>query len=97
MNQESNLIRKGTAKVRERTRLRPWKVVAAIVLLFALLVLVKFVQQPSGAEASEAAFTCPQPPAPFVLEQNEFAEIGGQNVYVACAWVGGVPQESPLP
>lgn len=90
-------MRRGTAGIRERTHLRPWMVVAIIILFFAALVLVKFVQQPSGAEASEAAFTCPEPPAPFVLVQNEFAQVGGQNVYVACAWVGGVPQGSPLP
>ena len=76
-----------------RGRIRGWHIVGALLLMFALLVFVRsFSVEP--AEARGALIVCPQAPAPFVLRQNVLAEVSGETVYLACAWVGGA---DPLP
>lgn len=68
----------------------------ALLLMFACLFLVRsFSVEP--AEAMGASFTCPAAPAPFVLRQNVVADVDGEEIYIACAWVGGVPTDAPLP
>lgn len=80
-----------------RRRISPWVIVLVIVLLVTAAAIQAWAQTRSRTGTSTAAFVCPEAPTPFVLRENVFAEVGGEQVYIACAWVGGVPSESPLP
>jgi hypothetical protein len=68
-------------------------IVGTLVLMFALMFLIRSCSV-EPAEAMEASIVCPAAPAPFVLRQNVLAEVEGETVYLACAWVGGA---DPLP
>jgi len=89
-------LKQGTSKARQR--IGPLLIVLVILGLLAASAAIKAWNQTRGAsEVSAAAFVCPEAPLPFVLRENVFAEVEGEQVYIACAWVGGVPSEPPLP
>ena len=92
MDESGNPVRRVTEKA--RARISP---LAIVVILFLMFVGFMFY---SGVKASAnplttSSFQCPEAPAPFILMQNEVVEMDGQQVYVACGWVGGFPEETP--
>ena len=42
-------------------------------------------------EISNQAFSCPTPPAPFVVETNKIVDLDGQQRYLLCGWVNEGP------
>ena len=94
MNAIGSGMQKGTAKFREKTGLRAWHIVAIILLIIAAAAIQAWIQTSVSARP---AFVCPEAQAPFVLRQNLYAEIDGSQVYIACAWVGALPEDTPLP
>jgi len=94
MNTIGSGMQKGTSRFRERTGIRPWHIVLFIVLLIAAAAIQAWIQTSIKAGP---AFVCPEAPAPFELRQNFYAEVDGSQVYFACAWVGALPAETPLP
>jgi len=96
MQKSGEFVHAGMEKARKK--ISPAVIVLSLLLFIGLLVGIKMLfGEPTSAEAYAAAFVCPEAPAPFVLQQNLVADVDGQRLYIACAWVGGLPQEAPLP
>ena len=92
----TDVLKEGT--VRARARLSPRLIVLGLFLMLVVFGIIIAVRQgPGDVQAMTAAFECPPAPAPFVLEQNLVIEEQGEYRYIACAWVGGIPADSPLP
>lgn len=94
MNESRNPVRKMTKKA--RSKLSPWLIVAIVVLMFVGFAAFSGVKA-SASPPPPTSFRCPEAPVPFVLKENTVVEMNGQQVYIACAWVGGAVEGSPLP
>lgn len=86
----------GKAVEKARSKLSPRWIVFLVVAMFAGFAVFSGVKA-SASSPPPTSFRCPEAPAPFVLKENMVVEMDGQQVYIACAWVGGAVEGSPLP